>query len=621
MTHVHAATRTRDAEIAQSSGMQVADSVLVSRLARGLTSRSSRQLVLALAVALAIRLFVLVRAQGMMDGDEAVLGIQAEQILRGGHPLYFAGQAYMGTWDAYLVAPLVALFGPSAWALHVVTMGESLLLVPLLGSLSARLYGERARMPAMLLAALPPLYVTIGELRMLGGYVETLVLGCAVMLVATRIADRWEAGRPAAWLWILMSGLIGLGLWIDQLIAYYVLATAIWLAPHAMRRALLGWRQDLVRWAGTTLLTMIGCLVAVLIGGFPAALYAISNHYANVSMVQSSTHVLLQSDPLRAIAAEYLVVAALPRVFGIRFLWGVPSALHALKALVGLSAAMIAFLALSYALVLLVMRQRVVNGQGSALRATTMRARWDYAFAPLLLLAIGLIFWRSPATGAPPVNAVIDFAGRYVLPATTALTLALAALIADLPALLAPFGARMSGTSKRASAARSVPPTTMLAGLFVSAVMLTYALPYAMTDAVQIMQSPFRGGLTFPAEHAELLGYLEQHHVRVAWTNHWIGNVIMYMEDGRIVCVDYVDLMLEHGQNRFPEQIPIAEQADRPSFIVESDPALGEPRVAQALDALHVTYTSTQFGPLWVITPLSRTVAPAELAPALKADY
>src|SRR5215467_11382552 len=69
--------------------------------------RSPRvQLLSCLVLAIIIRLIVLLRSHGMMEGDEAVLGIQAERILHGSLPLYFQGQAYMASWDAYLAAPL-----------------------------------------------------------------------------------------------------------------------------------------------------------------------------------------------------------------------------------------------------------------------------------------------------------------------------------------------------------------------------------------------------------------------------------------------------------------------------------------------------------------------------------
>jgi hypothetical protein len=183
---------------------------------QAITSRRG-QLLLALGVALAVRVFLLVRAQGMLEGDEAILGVQAEDILRGAHPIYMYGQPYMASWETYLLAPLIAAFGPSGTLMHCVTLAESLLLVPLLGILAEKLYGERARLPAMLLAAVPPLYVAVVELHLWGGYVETLVLGTALLLTAVSIAERWEARAPTTRLWGLAGLLLGFAFWIDHI--------------------------------------------------------------------------------------------------------------------------------------------------------------------------------------------------------------------------------------------------------------------------------------------------------------------------------------------------------------------------------------------------------------------
>src|SRR5258708_6458897 len=87
------------------------------------TARHPRvPLLLALALALLSRILLIVRTHAMIDGDEALVGIQAERILQGQHPVYFYGQAYMGSLEAYLAAALFRLFGPSSWALRAVPL-------------------------------------------------------------------------------------------------------------------------------------------------------------------------------------------------------------------------------------------------------------------------------------------------------------------------------------------------------------------------------------------------------------------------------------------------------------------------------------------------------------------
>src|SRR5258708_36839625 len=133
---------------------------------------------LCLLVAVIIRIWLIIRTHGTLDGDEALLGIQAEHILQGERPIYFYGIPYFGSMEAYVAALLFAIFGPSVAALRAETTAFSLVLVSLTWWL-ASLLAKAARLPfyarrcfiitATLVAALPPLFDVIVELRTDGG--------------------------------------------------------------------------------------------------------------------------------------------------------------------------------------------------------------------------------------------------------------------------------------------------------------------------------------------------------------------------------------------------------------------------------------------------------------------
>ena len=94
---------------------------------------------LCLLIALGLRIFLLVHTHGVIDGDEALVGIQAERILHGDFPVYFYGQPYMGSLEAYLISLLFALVGPSIWALRAEPILLSLGVVWLTWQLAATL--------------------------------------------------------------------------------------------------------------------------------------------------------------------------------------------------------------------------------------------------------------------------------------------------------------------------------------------------------------------------------------------------------------------------------------------------------------------------------------------------
>jgi hypothetical protein len=136
-----------------------------------------------LPVAIAVRAWMTIHTHGIIEGDEALLGLQAEQILRGSHPIYFWAQPYMGTLEAHLVALLFWIAGPSARILRVEPMLLSLPLMWLTWKLANAL-ADLARLAdyarpwfvtfAMCVAAIPPLYDLVIELRTYGGYIETV---------------------------------------------------------------------------------------------------------------------------------------------------------------------------------------------------------------------------------------------------------------------------------------------------------------------------------------------------------------------------------------------------------------------------------------------------------------
>ena len=199
-------------------------------------------------IALALRVWLIVRTHGVIDGDEAMVGIQAEHILRGEHPLplYFYGQPYMGSLEAYLVAILFKIAGPSVWALRAEPTLLSLVVVWLTGKM-AKALAHAAQLPlratqlfmttAMLFAAISPVYDTVLELHTLGGYIETFILMLFLLLSAFQLTQRWHEGasrKELAWRWAGIGFVSGLGLWVDPLIASAIVTATLWIVGYCV---------------------------------------------------------------------------------------------------------------------------------------------------------------------------------------------------------------------------------------------------------------------------------------------------------------------------------------------------------------------------------------------------
>src|SRR5712691_5712134 len=196
---------------------------------------------LCLLVALIIRVWLTMRTNGIIDGDEALLGIQAEHILHGEWPIYFYGIPYFGSLEAYVASIIFAITGPSVAALRAETTFFGLLLVCVTWWL-ASLLADAARLPlyakrcftivASLVAALPPLYDGIIELRTGGGWIETFVLMLLLLIAAFRLTSRWHEGashRELAWRWAVIGFIVGFGIWIYPLISEAIMAAALWI--------------------------------------------------------------------------------------------------------------------------------------------------------------------------------------------------------------------------------------------------------------------------------------------------------------------------------------------------------------------------------------------------------
>ncbi|MGC4900648.1 DUF423 domain-containing protein [Micromonospora echinospora] len=157
------------------------------------------------------------------NSDEATMGLAALHIARGdGFPVWFYGQAYMGTLEAYLAAPLVALAGPSVLVLRLPTLALYALFLLLSWRLTRRLGGDRWY--ALLVVAVLALgadRVVKNQLIAGGGYPELNPAGAALALLTVGLCVAGPGARLPRWAaWGLIAGVL---LWVDPLILPYVL--------------------------------------------------------------------------------------------------------------------------------------------------------------------------------------------------------------------------------------------------------------------------------------------------------------------------------------------------------------------------------------------------------------
>jgi 4-amino-4-deoxy-L-arabinose transferase-like glycosyltransferase len=217
-----------------------------------------RQLLLvALAGALAgvaFRVWALLLPQGALDADEAVVGLMSRGILHGTFPVFFPGQGYGGSQEAFLAAPLVAAFGLTDAAIRAVVVALWFASAILVWRVGLRVLDERRAVVAAALFWIWPAYFDWKSTRAHGFYGSELFLGLAVLLLVLRLAER-VTRRDL----VLLGLCLGCGLWSSPQVAIVALPALGWLV-HRRRDVVRGWTLVLPSFALGALPWLLGNL-------------------------------------------------------------------------------------------------------------------------------------------------------------------------------------------------------------------------------------------------------------------------------------------------------------------------------------------------------------------------
>src|SRR5438874_11458298 len=157
---------------------------------------------------IALRIWAVLLPQGSLDADEAVVGLMTHKILDGTLPVFFPGQGYGGTQEAFLAAPLVAGFGLHAWAIRLVVVALWAASAVLVWRIGLRVLDEQRAVLAAVLFWIWPAYFDWKSTRAHGFYGSELFLALAILQVVLRLAER-VTRRDL----VLLGLSLGLGLW------------------------------------------------------------------------------------------------------------------------------------------------------------------------------------------------------------------------------------------------------------------------------------------------------------------------------------------------------------------------------------------------------------------------
>lgn len=544
-----------------------------------------------------LRLYVLFKTHFIPDGDEALTGAMAIDILKGRFPIFTYGQAYMGAAEAYFIAPIFALFGASSWGMKMAPLAASLGVIAL-NYLVARRYLNNilAGLFAALFTALPSLYFLMIQLRAWNHYIETVLVGNLLLLVAYSIiwgppaateAPRYGGFTWREWLrWGLLGLVAGYGFYGHMIIVYYYLPVIFFLFL----------KDKLFALRPLALVTLAGFFL----GSFPWWLYNLQKNWATIAYFTRGGgkkeaaldvlgHYQQYSWPLATGAFNYWFLTSLVIAIFLNVVY--------LGCLLGW----------------LVARWRGLAGwfrlslkPGKPVDLLLLFA----LFSPLIYVVwgVGNVAFTD-----------LDTTGRYLLP-----------LMGILPVLagggLAVIARWLPARLNWQTRPKKLLPLA-LAGLLLLGVAGSNLYMYRFADFIAITQSPYFPQLRPPVDNGPLIAYLKSQGIEYATCNHWVGHRIILDSAESIKCVDYNDLLVG-GLDRFPEYSrAVLQPGQRLAFVLldlddglpgREGAALG---MENRLKALGVQYIRKDFEPYLVFIPTSRPVSPAEVVEQLRYPF
>jgi hypothetical protein len=181
-----------------------------------------------------LRLILISNGWPVTNSDEATMGLQALHILmQGERPIFFYGQNYMGSLEAYVAAYFFWLLGPSTFALRLGLLGmyAGFLLAQYL--LARLLYSKGVALTTLFLLCWGSQATLYEQLVAAGGRLEPPLFGTLSLLLTSWLAlsfhtdTTFKERQRRLLAYGCLGVVIGVGLWIDLLILPFVCTSLV----------------------------------------------------------------------------------------------------------------------------------------------------------------------------------------------------------------------------------------------------------------------------------------------------------------------------------------------------------------------------------------------------------
>lgn len=522
----------------------------------------------AIVAAIAMKTWMLLSNALPFNADEAVVALMARHSTQGKFPIFFYGQAYMGSLDAILVALGFQLFGEQVWVLRFI---QSLLYLGTvittfqLGKIAFK--SQEIGKIGALLMAIPTVNVTLYTTVTLGGYGEALLLGNLLLITALRIAKDLEKEQPVSWWrWVLWGGMAGVGWWIFALSLVYSLPAGLYLLWKLARVWRGGERLEVGKALG-------GLLAGGMVGAAPWWVYAFVNGWGNlISELSGGAIANITAPPvlLRPFGRLFnLVLLGSTVTFGLRPPWAVT----------WLMLPLLPFMLMFWVGVMVYSVRRIYPEQPN-------RSEVGLLGAVMFTLLLGFVL--TPFGNDP--------SGRYFVPLAVPMALFAADMIIS-----------YADTSK-----------------ILSWGLLALILVFNLGGTVQ-MALRYPPGITtqFDAvaqvDHRymdDLITFLEDHDIDRGYTNYWVAYPLAFHSEEELIFIPrlpyHEDFRFTPRDDRYAPYGELVAQSDEVAYITTNHPALND-ALRENFTTRGITWEEEVLGDYHIFYELSETIRPSVL--------
>lgn len=515
-----------------------------------------------LAAAIGVKLIILCMDVVPFNADEAVVALMAKHILRGEFPLFFYGQAYMGSLDAFLVAMGFWIFGEKIWVIRFVQIG--LYLVTIYVSMFIMYQISKnwtSAYLAGLFMAIPSVNVTLYTTISLGGYGEALLIGCLLILVSFKIREKDRTLRAKTYLWLSWGLLAGVGLWANALTLVYTIPSFAYLLADWWEHKE---TRKIIHWGGMA-------LFGFLLGSVPWWIYAGQHGLSGlVGEIMGSAIDVEGGGYLQGVMVHLVnfILFGSTVILGLRPPWSVE----------WLVMPMIPFILLLWIWIIYYFACKWHRGM-------YIKPEPWLILGTILCLTCGFLF--------TPFG--IDPSGRYFLPFIVPISMILGYTIWNVP-----------------------PKLWMKIGLIVFIVGFNFcgiiqsALNYPpgittqFNAITQIDQRKIGDLATFLHEIGETRGF----------TNYWVAYPLAFISNEQIVFTPrlpyHLDMRYTARDNRYPPYDGMVAESNRAAYITTKHPELDE-RLRQAFRNQSITWQEKKIGDFQIFYQLSAYISPEQI--------